>query len=136
MRVESLKRLDKGIIGKDARVLLVQEQRQPVGLVAVQAVITATSSGRNQGSRHKTAIAVATGLRKVPAERPQTSVGSFPASPEAYTKTPRGHRFASECVDTGSFRQRQSDGLDLALSSFLMSSTARATSSSRGWASV
>ena len=42
MRVESLERLDKGIIGKDARVLLVQEQREPDGLVAVQAVITAT----------------------------------------------------------------------------------------------
>ncbi len=40
MWVELAERLHEGIIGVKLRILLVQQQRQPVGLIAVEAVIT------------------------------------------------------------------------------------------------
>ena len=48
MRIERVERTHERIVGENRRILVVQEQRQPIGLVAVEAVISAQAQVKTQ----------------------------------------------------------------------------------------
>ena len=110
MRVERVERPHERVGGENRRILLMQEQRQPIGLVAIEAVIAAQAQVKTQDDDIDQPSWDDRGRLAARMERPQTSMGSFPTSlasrPEAST-IPDVDR---ECAAHGDFGQREFRG--------------------------
>ena len=83
MRVELVERADERVVGVEAGVLPVQEQRQPVRLIAVEAVIAASGQveAKEERSRQATEADRVSHWPMPVADRQYIGTGSFPWMP-------------------------------------------------------